>query len=135
MHVFRACLLMIILRGRNFCYMYVYHPSPWIEVVGVLIVVFIEMNGSEIGEDTPVFGYKMPFDLDIYYCFANDAYDNVAHPQSFCYNLLRRKNKLFNMFLGHVLVDIYIYKLQIIDQAAHKMILLLTFWVNGKEIM
>ena len=66
-----------------------YFPSPWIEAVGLLVEVVVEVDRSEVGEHAPSLGDQVPFDLHIFHGLAHDAANYVPHTQRLCYDLYR----------------------------------------------
>jgi hypothetical protein len=58
-----------------------YLPPPWIEGVGVVVDVAVEVDRSEVEEDTPPLGNEeLPLHLDVLHCLAHDPVYDVANP-------------------------------------------------------
>lgn len=57
-------------------------PTPWIELERLVVNVSVKVNRSEVGENTPAFGYNelATFHLDISHGFSHNSGDHVPHP-------------------------------------------------------
>jgi len=62
-------------------------PPPWIEPVGLIVELVVEVDRSEVHEHAPTFGDEVPLHLDIPHRLAHDPVDDIAHPQCLCYHL------------------------------------------------
>ena len=57
-----------------------YLPPPWIEGVGVVVDVAVEVNRAEVEEDAPPLGDELPLHLHVLHCLAHDPVYDVANP-------------------------------------------------------
>lgn len=70
-----------------------YLPSPWMKLVGLIIEAFIQMDRSEVHQDTPSSRDEVSSYLDVLDGLPHHSDYDVSHPQSLCDHLLRRITK------------------------------------------